>query len=209
LGQLDEAAERLAPLSFGFERDPDLAALRVAIAEAGGALEGYDRLLQSWELAAPNDAEPTRRRVALRVRKEEYEDALTLTAELARRGAGDEAERSQLALSAALGRFDEAAALAEGLGEDLTADRLRARAQPEARTAALLGDPSPYARLWRAEAILQAGDAAAALTEIEAVLKERPWLPEALELKALALTALGETAKAEATRALWARASGV
>jgi uncharacterized protein HemY len=209
LGQLDEAAERLAPLSFGFERDPDLAALRVAIAEAGGAGEGYDLLLQSWEVAAPNDAEPTRRRLALRVRREEYEDALSFTDQLARRGAGDESERAQLALSAALGRFDEAAALAEGLGEDLTADRLRARAQPEARAEALLGDPSPYAKLWRAEAILQGGDPKAALNEIEAVLKERPWLPEALELKAITLTAMGETAKAEATRALWARASGV
>ncbi|MCK6524318.1 hypothetical protein L6R49_23175 [Myxococcota bacterium] len=209
LGQLDEAAERLAPLSFGYDRDPDLAALRVAIAEAGGAGEGYDLLLQSWEHAAPDDPEPTRRRLALRVRREDYEDALTLTAELARRGARDESERSQLALSAALGRFDEAATLAEGLGEDLTADRLRARAQPEARVESLRGDPSPYARLWRAEAMIQGGDAIGALTEIEAVLKERPWLPEALELKAIAQTALGQTAAAEATRAMWARASGV
>lgn len=188
-GQAELAAARLDALPPAVLGEPAVAELRVRVADATpGDDARYDALLVRWAEAAPTEAEPLRRRVALRVRRGDLLGALELVPAYAPRGAEVEGQRLALALHAALGQLSEAAAVATALGEGALAGRLAARAaleaDPKADLSALAADPDPGARLVAGWAALDRGDRAAAGQLLAGLRRERPHDPEVLALAA-------------------------
>lgn len=181
--------------------------LRVQLADVlGMAASDYDELLERWQGAAPDLQEPVRRRIHLRVRDGRFEEALDLTAELASRGAQDEALKLHLGLSVALSQLDGAAQDAQVMGLDETAARIIARAAlqaaPRVVPPTLNGLSDPIALLVRAETLILAGRPREGLEDVERVLRAHPWMPEALAVKTRALEAQGDQA---AANVVWAR----
>jgi uncharacterized protein HemY len=198
--QVQAAVQILDALPTSFQDERPVAELRVAIAEVTGKSSNYDELLERWQRAAPNDPEPVRRRVKLRVDDGRWEQALALTDVLAERGAGQEAAERAMGIAVGLGRYDVAEHSARELGLTEVAARIRARAALEAKPAEappeLEGAADPIASLALAESALARGDAEAALEGARRSLKVRPWFPEALALEARALEALGRAREA-------------
>jgi tetratricopeptide (TPR) repeat protein len=206
VGQMKEAERILALVPARYGGDPLIAMMNVAVADARGGAS--DPLLERWQTSDVNNPEPVRRRITLAINGDRFSDALELTPELARRGAVEEAASLTVALASDLGRFGQAAQAAQTLQQPELAARLSARAQDDAtaRAETLLRVTDPAGRLARAEALLQARKGAEARAEAEKLLKDRPWWPEALDLHARALAALGqEKAAAEsASKVLYA-----
>lgn len=194
-GRVEDAARVLSGFRAEIHRDPVVAELRVALAEAGAPPDDYDRLLAVWQDSAPTLAEPVRRRIRLRVRDGEYGPALDRVPDFAGRGADDEARRLTLALATALERWEDAAVAAEGLDRPDVAGRLRARAaliaEPTRVPPQLAVDRSPDALVAAGRARLRAGDVAGAFADADAALQIDPWRADALELSLAAAADAG------------------
>lgn len=205
-GSPDVAGDILDTLPRGAEGHPDVVALRVAIADAGG--EAEDELLARWQEAAPEDPEPVRRRLALRAREQAWAEAMELAEELGRRGAVDEARRLELPLALALGDPARAEEAARALGREDTASRIaRARAHGAGPTSCpTKGEADRVTRRACAASALQAGELELARATLAAVLAEAPWDPDALALLLAAQRRAGETDAAGLTRSRLAQA---
>lgn len=200
-GAHDAARALLVRLGHRFHHLPEVAALRVRLAEAEGPVP--DAALAAWQAADPTATEPVRRRIAARVAAGRYEEALALTDSLARRGDADEAHRLVVALATDRGRYEEAATAARALGQHDVARRLAAQAARTSATdqlEALVAADGPSARLARANALLALGRADEATEELQWVLDADPWWPEALHLLARARASLGDEDGADAAR---------
>jgi tetratricopeptide (TPR) repeat protein len=202
-GRVKEALGVLDRLPKVYQDERAVAELRVAIAEATGGSSNYDELLARWQAAAPNDPEPVRRRIAIRVDDGRLQEALELAGELERRGEPEEATRLGMALAIGLGDHETAALRADRLGRQDVAGRIRARADLEAGAkgvpAEIADAADPIGLVVAGEALLSGGSADLALAKAEAALKLDAWMPEALDLQARSLDQLGrgdEAAKA-------------
>ncbi len=183
------------------EGQPEIIALRYAVAEALEPAADHDGLLARWQRAAPLDPEPVRRRVANRVRRGDYRAAWELLPLLAERGAVAEADAQTLGLGVALSEWEGAADAAERLGQPHTAQRIRARGALEVDPAAMPPlDGDPLARVVAGRAALAGGRPADALTAADAALRQRRWMPEAWALRADALDATDRPREAERAR---------
>lgn len=189
--------------------DPAVLRARVELEVVLGPGPGHEDLLTQWKATAPDDPEPVRRLLSIRVRQRRWPEALDLAAELGRRGARAEADGLELALAASAGEPERAALAAEALGLGREAARLRARAiverDPAAGAKLLRGDPDPMAAVVRGEARLSMHRPMSAVAEADIALAFDPWLPEGLSLRARALDALGLRWEAAQTRRLLAR----
>ncbi len=203
--RLEDARIAVDALSADWPRDPGVAAVRVALADARGETAATDALLAHWADTDPRAVEPVRRRVQIRVRGGRFAEAWDLLPELRRRDAHPLADGFEVPLGVALGRWDEAAMAAERLGEPSTAARIRARRDLEARPdrvtdGLLTWDASPEARVVLARSALAAGDLDAASDRFDDALRDAAWDPDVLALGVDLATARG----AEAARARWA-----
>jgi tetratricopeptide (TPR) repeat protein len=189
-----EAQALLEELPDRFDKDPEIARLRVGIADKLGPGPDYEQLVQAWEDAAEYDPEPVRRHIALRLRDGRLEEAFELLAKLEARGASTEAMQMTIALGAGIGRFEEAARQAASAGSDSLAERLRLRAaldrNPKEAPADLLKMPDYDARLLAAK-LRAAADPEQALAEVRAVLAMDRFLAEAIALEVSILERLG------------------
>ncbi len=193
-GHPAESKAMLAELPAGWSRTPPVLAVRVALAEALDPGGDHDMLLSRWQAADPAATEPVRKRVVLAVAQGRLEDALVHARELAARGRSEDGQRLAVALAAALGRWGEAAAAADALGEADLAAVLRSRAGaplPLPRPGPAGDRGAALARVVTGRAALDAGQPEPALAAADAALAWGPWLPEALSLRADALDALG------------------
>jgi hypothetical protein len=188
-GQAPAAARRLDALPETWLADPEVASLRVAIADADvdGATD-YDALLARWQAGDPQNPEPVRRRVALRVKAGRYADALAFQPDYAARGASSEGETMALALHAALGQWEQAAVIADSRGDSALSERLRAaeRLARDPASAAPAADPHPRAGLARGHVALAQGRRAEAEAIARDLLRVAPYDPPAWRLLAQA-----------------------
>lgn len=200
-GEAEVAGAVLDALGPRFPGHAEVVELRVAVAEARQRVD--DDLLAAWQVADPEDPEPVRRRIARRLVDDDHVGALGLVTELARRGAGEEAGRLELALANDLEQYDRAAEAARTLGFADAASRLEAvgRRDPDARIAGLSGATSPEAHLVRAWALVDAGRPVEAREVAERLLRVRPHWPEALHLSAVARGRAGDVEGAAVARA--------
>ena len=197
----DDALRVLARMPGESGWDPAVAELRVAANEQAGGAD-LDPLLARWQAVASGLAKPVERRIAIRVQAGNYGEALGLVAELRDRAAGPATDALEVALLLALGRADDAAALAPA---DVAA-RIRARRALEL-SAALPADAPLTANevaLLRATSSLAAGDAGGTLAAADEVLGEQPGSVEAWSLRARALALMGRADEAaEAFTTAW------
>ena len=138
-GRLQDASTLLDRLGAGAGAEPQVARLRVAIADAAGPKVDL-ALLQRWREADPHDPEPVRRLIDRAVERRDYQVARDLLPDLRARG-GVGVDELDLALWFALGERERAAAVALKLGEAPLAERLR---QPPAPSSVR---PSPIPRV--------------------------------------------------------------
>jgi hypothetical protein len=190
----DEASAVLDALPEWTRDDRAVIELRVAIADAAPDATASDVLLARWQAAAPDDPEPVRRRIALRVRERRYDAALELVDMLVLRGAADEARRLEIGLAIGVGDLAraEAAALTAGLPD--VARRIAGRRLvfgDAAGAARAFDEPEPVVVLARAEALALADRGEEALAVVEEVLRLEPYQPEALALRVAILDDLG------------------
>jgi len=202
-GMAKEAQGLVEELPDRFDHDPEVARLRVEIADKLGPGSDYEQLVAAWETAAEYDPEPVRRHIALRLRDGRLEEAFELLAKLEARGAGTEARQMMIALGAGIGRFEEAARQAALDGSDALAERLRLRAalekNPHETPAALLRIPDHDARLLAAK--LRAADQPEqALADVRALLRENRFLAEGIALEVNILEKLGRSDEAVQAR---------
>ena len=101
-GQATRAAALLDALPPRVQGSPAELAIRVELGVGRGTSSDHDKVLARWQAAAPEDPEPVRRRVRIAVETGRYSDALALTPELRLRGAAEEADALDPALTAAL-----------------------------------------------------------------------------------------------------------
>jgi hypothetical protein len=130
MGRLEEASAVLDGLGRGSGRDPQVARMRVAIADAAGPQVALE-LLEAWAKADPSDPEPVRRLLHRAVAVHDYREARGYLPELRSRG-GVGVDELDLALWFALGQADRAAEVAERTGDATLAHRLRAYQAPPA-----------------------------------------------------------------------------
>jgi thioredoxin-like negative regulator of GroEL len=207
--QTNDASAVLDHLPGWAQDERAVVEMRVAIADAAGDIVAGDALLARWQAAAPDDPEPIRRRIALRVSERQYAAALDLIDELAATGAGEEASRLEMTLSLGVGDLERADRAARALGLDDVARRIEVRrtvggADPGSTLAAIGASRDRWERLTRAQALLDSGEAAKALADIGPVLDEAPYQPEALALQIACLDALGRPAVVPRARLRWA-----
>jgi len=189
-----EAQGLLGELPTRFDRDPEIARLRVGVADSLGPGPDYEQLIAAWEAAAEYDPEPVRRHIALRLRDGRFEEAFELLAMLEARGAATEAKQMMIALGAGIGRFDEAAKQAALVGSDALAERLRLRAaldkNPKEIPPGLLKLPGSDSRLLVAK--MRSGkQPEQALADVRAMLREDRFQAEAIALEVSLLEKLG------------------
>lgn len=194
-----EAQSLIGELPNRFQHDPEVARLRVEIADKLGPGPDYEQLVAAWETAAEYDPEPVRRHIALRLRDGRLEEAFELLAKLEARGAATEAKQMMIALGAGIGRFDEAAKQAALVGSDGLAERLRLRAalekDPNETPPALLRIPDLDARLLAAK-LRAARQPEQALADVRAILTTDRFLAEAIALEVNILEKLGRSDEA-------------
>ena len=132
------------------------------------------------------------------MRRAAYADALGLLPELERRDAREESLDLKVALLAALRRWDEAAAAADGARKPAVAARLRARASlhadPKRVPPGLADDPAVEARIATGWARLNSGDAQGAAREATTVLAQQRHHVGGLALLVAAQQASGDAA---------------
>jgi hypothetical protein len=181
--------------------------MRVAIADAAGNVVAGDALLARWQAAAPDDAEPIRRRIGLRVTERQYAAALDLIDDLAATGAVEEASRLEMTLSLGVDDLERADEAARHLGLEDVARRIAVRrtidGDPAATLMAIGATRDRWEKLTRAQALLEEGQAHKALAEVEAVLDDAPYQPEALELQIRCLEKLRRPVAAARARLAW------
>jgi len=198
-----EAQSLIDELPDRFDRDPEVARLRVAIADKLGPGNDYELLVAAWETAAEYDPEPVRRHIALRLRDGRLEEAFELLAKLEARGAATEAKQMMIALGAGIGRFEEAAKQAALVGSDSLAERLRLRAalekDPHQAPPSLLRIPDLDARLLAAK-LRAVREPDQALAEVRAILRDNRFLAEAIALEINILEKLGRSDEAVRAR---------
>lgn len=202
-GMAREAQALIDELPDRFDNDPEVARLRVGIAEKLGPGPDYEQLVAAWEAAAAYDPEPVRRHIALRLRDGRLEEAFELLAKLEARGAATEAKQMMIALGAGIGRFDEAAKQAALVGSDSLAERLRLRAAlekaPHEIPPGLLRMPDHDARLLAAK-LRAAKEPEKALADVRALLRDDRFLAEAIALEINILEKLGRSDEAVSAR---------
>lgn len=202
-GMAKEAQELIGKLPKRFDNDPEVARLRVSIAEKLGPGPDYEQLLVAWENAAGYDPEPVRRHIALRLRDGRLQEAFELLAKLEARGATAEAKQMMIALGAGIGRFEEAAKQAAMVGSDRLAQRLRLRAalekDPGVIPPELLAIRDHDARLLAAK-LRASKQPEQALAEVRAILREDRFLAEAIALEVKILEWLGRSDEAVQAR---------
>jgi thioredoxin-like negative regulator of GroEL len=198
-----EAKGLIDELPSRFNRDPEVARLRVSAADKLGPGPDYEKLITDWEESAEYDPEPVRRHIALRLRDGRLEEAFELLAKLEARGASTEARQMMIALGAGIGRFDEAARQAALVGYDSLAERLKLRAaldeDPREIPPGLTKIPDHDARLLAAK-LKSARQPEQALADVKAVLREDRFLAEALALEVNILEKLGRSDEAVSAR---------
>lgn len=198
-GMAKEALALIGELPSRFDRDPEIARLRVQIADKLGPGPDYEQLIAAWENAAEYDPEPVRRHIALRLRDGRFEEAFELLAKLEARGAASEAKQMMIALGAGIGRFEEAARQAALAGSDSLAERLRIRdaldKDPHTIPPALLKIPDHDARLLAAK-MRGVREPEKALADVRTVLREDRFLAEAIVLEINLLEKLGRSDEA-------------
>jgi len=198
-----EAQSLIDELPDRFDRDPEVARLRVEIADKVGPGSDYEQLVAAWETAAEYDPEPVRRHIALRLRDGRLEEAFELLAKLEARGAATEAKQMMIAIGAGIGRFDEAAKQAALVGSDALAERLRLRAalekDPHEAPPALLRIPDLDARLLAAK-LRAAKQPEQALADVRALLRDDRFLAEGIALEVNILEKLGRSDEAVQAR---------
>jgi tetratricopeptide (TPR) repeat protein len=198
-----EAQALIDELPDRFDSDPEIARLRVGVADKIGPGPDYEQLVTAWENAAEYDPEPVRRHIALRLRDGRLEEAFELLAKLEARGASAEAKQMTIALGAGIGRFEEAAKQASLAGSDQLAERLRLRAalstSPKEAPAELLKMPDYDARLLAAK-LKAATNPEQALADVRAVLAYDRFLAEAIALEVNILERLGRSDEAVQAR---------
>jgi hypothetical protein len=189
-----EAQSLIDELPDRFDKDPEIARLRVGVADKLGPGPDYEQLVQAWEDAAEYDPEPVRRHIALRLRDGRLEEAFELIAKLEARGASTEAKQMTIALGAGIGRFEDAAKQAAAAGSDGLAERLRLRAEldrnPKEAPPNLLKMPDYDARLLSAK-LKAATNPEQSLADVRAVLAMDRFLAEAIALEVSILERLG------------------
>jgi hypothetical protein len=207
--------QQTAEASVVLDRLPDwcqderaVVEMRVAIIDAAGTVVAGDALLARWQAAAPDDPEPIRRRIALRVTERQYAAALDLIDELAATGAKEEASRLEMTLSLGVDDLERADRAARDLGLEDVARRIAVRrtiaSGPAATIAAIGATRDRWERLTRAQALLEEGETLRALAEVSAVLDEEPYQPEALELQIRCLEKLERPIATPRARLAWA-----
>lgn len=174
-GRVTEARKRLDRLPDRLQDTPRGLSLRVAVEEASGRPSSPDGLLARWQERAPDDPLPVRRRIQALVDLGRFEDALALTDELKRRGAGQEAQQLEVALAAELGRWEQAVTAANTTDPGL-ATAIRQIVGSD--SGPVVSDATPPLRdavvLHRAERLLAEGDTDAALSLTEGLLSRDP-----------------------------------
>ena len=204
-GQPKVAEKVVRELSAPFLDEPPVVELAVRIADAVGPDADYDVLLARWAVAAPDEPEPVRRRISLRIRASRLNEAWDLLPELAGRGVPDEAARLAMALGVGIGRWEDAAAAANQLGLTDQSTRIAARGALEKAPTVEPPDLDALPDVWAKVAVghirFAQKDAAGALVAADGALALRRWMPEALSLRAVALRALGRAAEAAQTEA--------
>jgi tetratricopeptide (TPR) repeat protein len=202
-GMPGEAQTLVDGLPDRFDDDPEVARLRVGIAEKLGPGPDYEKLVIAWENAAEYDPEPVRRHIALRLRDGRLVEAFDLLGKLEARGASSEAEQMMIALGADIGRYEEAAKQAALAGSDSLASRLRLRAalekDPHEIPSDLMKMPDHDARLLVAK-LRSAREPEQALADVRALLREDRFLAEALALEISLLEKLGRSDEAVQAR---------
>ncbi len=201
-GQGQAAVAALAALPTEFTWDPAVAALRVVATEAAGDAEALDPLLARWQAVASQNPAPVRRRIDLRVKTGEYQDAETLIGALRERDPGPPTDALEVALLLTLGRYEDAAALAPVA----VASRIRARARLETtpgEVPEMLALDDVRRPAVEAEAALWLKDGAAALAAADRAVAGAPDRAEPQALRARALEALGRVSESSAA---WVRA---
>ncbi len=188
VGRAQDSRSLLRRLPAEFNWDPSIAALTVTAEEAVAGPAGLDPLLAHWERTDSRRAEPTRRRINLRVQRHDYADALTHVPSLRSRAPGPETDALEVALLVAQGRLQEAANRAP----DDVARRIRARASWEIDPGAEppIPDATLATRLAELEAALWRGDVEVATSLSESLLAEAPdrattWIGRAKALEQL------------------------
>jgi hypothetical protein len=191
-GDAREAANELRGLPAAWGDALPTILLRIRIAEAGIGGENLDALLARWQQLAPEDPEPVRRRIALRIREGRHVEALELAQDLRRVDHSGQASELAVALAVAARRLGDAAAGARDVGSPELAALLEARRQLEAdptqMPSMLKHAKGAAAALARARLHLQAGRVDQALREAETV-QSGALFPDALALRAQALAA--------------------
>ncbi|MFN0062735.1 MAG: hypothetical protein ACKVPX_09480 [Myxococcaceae bacterium] len=205
VGTWEAALALLDAMPARYQQNAAVLPLRVRIAENGVGRESYEALLEEWERVATSHPEPLRRHIRLLVREQRLAEALAHTDRLA--AVGQPQEAAQLAMALAVGVRDWPLALAkadEAALQRASVD-IRARAaleqDPTQVPPELLGAESPLPLLARAAAHLSGSRFAKALGDANRVLLLKPWMPEALALRARALWGLGRAAAAQAAEA--------
>lgn len=202
-GMAKEAKELLAEMPDRFAHDPEIARLRVAIAEKLGPGPDYEQLLVAWEDAAGYDPEPVRRHIALRLRDGRLQEAFELLGKLEARGATSEAKQMTIALGAGIGRFEDAAKQAVLSGSDRLAQRLRLRAaldkDPRVIPPALFQSPEPELRLLAAK-MRASAEPERALDDVRNILREDRFFADAIAVEVSLLERLGRSDQAVQAR---------
>jgi tetratricopeptide (TPR) repeat protein len=201
--RLSVARANLDRLTRTWGDDSGIAASRVRLADLSGEEEGVDELLARWQETDPGAVEPVRRRVQLRIRRGDYQQAWDMLPVLRERGADALANSYQIPLGVALEQWEVAAGAAMQTNQPVVAARIRARA-------ALTRDPSRVPELGEAtsdglivlgQVALNRGDQSGALAYAERADRARPWDPDALKLLRDVYSAMGNRERASALAA--------
>jgi tetratricopeptide (TPR) repeat protein len=205
LGRVDEAKQTISTLPERYAKIPDLLQMSVMIAEARRDTgPQFEELLATWQEAARDRPEPVRRRIAWLVERGDFKKALSLTPELAKRGATEESVRMRMSLALAAGEWPAAKEAARTLGLGEIEARIGARERLEKGDDPI--DVVAYAKdrtgkLVRGELALIEGRIVGALEDADALLRIAPYDTEALSLRVRALQRaphLGDLADASA-----------
>jgi hypothetical protein len=207
-GDARDAANELRALPAAWSDALPAILLRIRVASAGIAGDDLDRLLARWQQLAPQDPEPVRRRIALRIRDARHVEALELAQALRLVDHSEQTSELSVALAVAARRLDEAAGRARDGGSPELAALLEARLQlevdPRIMPPELKAAKGAAAALARAHLHLRAGHVEQALREAETV-QGGALFPDALALRVQALRVARRTPEESRVRELLRR----